>query len=86
MQNRYVGDIGDFGKLGMQGSGKVDDLRIFVKERYLEIIDGKKFCLGTLKNTHNWNIDQPDVMKVVINCITYALIREEYREFVKKNR
>lgn len=72
--------------IGNKGSGKVDDLRMFVKERYPEIIDGKKFCLGTLKNTHIWNIDQPDVMQVVINCISYALIRDEYREFVKKNR
>lgn len=70
--------------IGNQGSGKIDDLRLFVEERYSKIIDGKRFNLGTLKNTHIWNIDQPDVMQVVINCISYALIRDEYREFMKK--
>lgn len=69
--------------IGNKGSGKIDDLRMFVEERYPKIIDGKRFNLGTLKNDHLWNIDQRDVMEVIVNCISYALIRDEYREFVK---
>lgn len=69
--------------VGNQGSGKIDELRMFVEERYSKIIDGKQFNLGTLKNTHLWNIDQPDVIDVIVNFISYALIRDEYREFVK---
>lgn len=70
--------------VGNHGSGKVDELRMFVEERYPKIIDGKRFCMGTLKNDHLWNIDQPDVIEVIVNCITYALIRDEYRDYVKQ--
>ena len=70
--------------VGNQGSGKIDELRMFVEERYPKIIDGKRFNLGTLVNDHLWNIDQPDVIEVIANCISYALIRDEYREFVKQ--
>lgn len=72
--------------IGNQGSGKIDELRMFVKERYPKIIDGKRFNMGTLKNDHMWNIDQPDVLEVIINCISYALIRDEYREYLKQRK
>lgn len=38
--------------VGNQGSGKIDELRTFIQERYPEIIDGKRFNMGTLKNDH----------------------------------
>lgn len=70
--------------VGNKGSGKIDELREFVAESYPQIIDGKRFNLGTLKNDHLWEIDQPDVIQLIVNCITYALIRDEYREYVKQ--
>ena len=70
----------------MKCSEKIDELRMFVSERYSKIIDGKRFDLGTLKNDHLWNIDQPDVIEVIVNCISYALIRDEYREYIKHKR
>lgn len=70
--------------VGNQGSGKIDELRMFVKERYSKIIDGKRFNMGKLVNDHLWNIDQPDVIEVIANCISYALIRDDYREYVKQ--
>lgn len=70
--------------VGNIGSGRIDELRMFVEERYPKIIDGKRFNLGTLVNDHLWNIDQSDVIDVIVNCISYALIRDEYREFLKK--
>lgn len=72
--------------IGNQGSGKIDELKMFVEQRYPKIIDGKRFNLGTLKNDHLWNLDQQEIIDVVINCISYALIRDEYREFVKNNK
>lgn len=72
--------------VGNQGSGKIDELRMFVAERYSKIIDGKRFNMGTLKNDHLWNIDQPDVIEIIVNCISYALIRDEYREYVKNKK
>lgn len=71
--------------VGNMGSGKIDELRMFVEERYPKIIDGRRFNMGTLKNDHLWNIDQADVIEVISNCISYALIRDEYREYVKQH-
>ena len=59
-------------------------MRQFVAERYPKIIDGKRFNLGSLKNDYQWNIDQPDVTEVIVNLIFYALIRDEYRDYIKK--
>jgi len=72
--------------VGNIGSGKIDELRMFVEERYPQIIDGKRFNLGSVMNDHLWNIDQPDVIEVIVNCISYALIRDEYREYVKQKK
>ncbi|MBQ8799663.1 MAG: type I restriction enzyme HsdR N-terminal domain-containing protein [Lachnospiraceae bacterium] len=72
--------------VGNIGSGKIDDLRAFVEEQYPKIVDGKRFNMGTLMNDHLWNIDQPDVIEVIVNCISYALIRDEYREYVKQRK
>ena len=49
-------------------------------------MDGKRFNLGTLVMDRLWNFDKPNVMKVIENVISYALIRDEHREFVKDNR
>lgn len=70
--------------IGNKGSGKIDELRQFVAERYPKIIDGKRFNLGSLKNDYQWNIDQPDVTEVIVNLISYALIRDEYRDYIKQ--
>lgn len=76
------------GKIGIsnKGSGKISELRQFVSELYPEIIDGKQFNLGTLINDHLWILDEEDVMKIVENFISYALVRDEYRDFIKNNR
>ena len=42
--------------------------------------------MGSLVNDRQWNIDEPDVIKLLERLITYALIRDEYRDFVKTNR
>ncbi len=76
------------GRIGIsnKGSGKIDELRQFVENTYPDIIDGKRFNLGTLVMDRLWNLDNPNVMKVIENLISYALIRDEYRDFVKNNR
>lgn len=72
--------------VGNKGSGKVSELMAFVAKRYPKIIDGKKFNLGSLEYNKDWNLDDADVENFIENVIIYALIRDEYREFVKKNR
>ena len=64
---------------GDKGALKVDGLRKIVAEKYPEIIDGKNFYLGTLTHDRLWYLDDEEVMKVVENLISYALIRDDYR-------
>ena len=64
---------------------KTRDRADIIVEEY-DSDSGKRFCLGTLRNDHLCNLDQPDVIKLVENLISYALIRDEYRKFVKGNR
>lgn len=71
--------------VGKIGSGKVDELRAFVEDKASELISGKQFFLGKLTNDRLWNLDDPEVTAFVKNLISYALIRDEYRLFVKKN-
>ena len=67
-----------------KGSGKVDELREFVKARRPQLIYGKQFCLGTLVNDRNWDLDDTEVVNLIENLISYALIRDEYRALVKQ--
>ncbi len=73
------------GRIGVSniGSGKIDELRQFVEDEYPDILDGKRFNLGTLTNDRLWNLDDAEVMAVVENLISYALIRDKYRGFLK---
>ena len=72
--------------VGNLGSGQVSELRGLISDRYPEIICGNKFLLGTLVNDRLWHLDDPEVVKLVENLISYALIRDEYRTIVKENR
>ena len=69
--------------VGRIGSGKIDELRQFVNDRYPQIISGKQFYLGRLVNDRLWRLDDPEVIKLIVNLISYSMIRDEYREYVK---
>ena len=69
--------------IGNIGSGKIDELRKFVYERYPKLIHDKKFYLGRLKQERLWRLIDADVIEVIENLISYALIRDEYRAYVK---
>lgn len=72
--------------VGNKGSGKVSELRELVNARYPEIISGNQFNLGSLVYDRDWELDDPDVVKLIENLISYALVRDEYRTFVKEQR
>lgn len=72
--------------VGNKGSGKIDELRAYVMARRPQLIYGKKFCLGSLVNDRDWHIDDPEVVKLIENLISYALIRDEYRNEVKQRK
>ena len=63
----------------------MDELRAFVEDKASELISGKQFFLGKLTNDRLWNLDDPEVTAFIENLISYALIRDEYRVFVKGN-
>ena len=70
------------GRIGVSnlGSGRVADLRKLISKKYPSIIDGSRFNLGTLTCNRLWNLDDPEVMTFIENLISYALLRDEYRE------
>ncbi len=72
--------------IGNKGSGKVSELREFVNARYPQIILGKQFNLGSLTYDRAWELDDAEVIKLVENLISYALIRDEYRDFVTQKK
>lgn len=90
--NMHVnGNVCDFyhhGRIGVSniGSGKVSELREFVKEEMPELICENKFYLGRLTYDRLWNLDDPEMEKLIENFISYALIRDKYRRWLKKNK
>lgn len=85
------GDIVEFyhhGRIavGRMGRGKIDELRQFVAAKRPELISGKKFYLGKVINDRLWRLDGPEVIQLIVNLISYAMLRDEYRDFVKKNK
>lgn len=72
--------------VGKIGSGRIDELRKFVENEYSQIIEGNRFCLGTLYNDALFQLDSESMTDFIENLISYALIRDEYRKYVKKNR
>lgn len=69
--------------IGNIGSGKISELRTFVEKHCPEMVNGKKFYLGTLTNDKLWRLDDPEVGHVIANLISYALIRDKYRKYKK---
>lgn len=72
--------------VGKYGAAKIDGLRKFVSQKYPVIIDGEKFNLGSLTHNRLWQLDDDEVIIFVENLIAYALVRDEYRAQVKKEK
>lgn len=72
--------------VGNIGSAKVSDLQALIKKRYPSIIDDDGICLGKLKMDRLWRLDLKRVINVMENMISYALIRDELRKKLKKQR
>ena len=78
----HKGSIG----IGKIGSGKISELRELVYKRYPKIIKNNRFYFGTLTNNKLWHLDDKDVVELIENLISYVLIRDEYREIVKRRK
>lgn len=71
--------------VGNIGSGKIEELKIFAESIYPKIVFGNKFYLGCLTHDRLWTLDDPEVVNLLENLISYALIRDEYRKHIKSN-
>ena len=71
--------------IGNIGSGKSSELKKFVKNKYPELLnDSDEIVLGKVKNNKLLYMDQIEIQKLIINLIKYALVRDEYRNYIKK--
>lgn len=69
--------------VGRIGSGKKAKLRELAAKRYPKAIDGDRYYLGSVTNDHLLRLDEPDVVDLVVNLISYSIVRDEYRRIVK---
>lgn len=72
--------------VGKYGAAKIEGLRKLISKQYPEIIEDNKFKLGVLTHDRLWHLDEDEVMRFVENLIAYALIRDEYRLQIKKEK
>lgn len=72
--------------VGNIGSGKISELKKFIKNKYPELLnDSDEIVLGKIKNNKLLYVNQPEVQNLIVNLIKYALVRDEYRDYVKKS-
>ena len=71
------------GRIGISniGSGKVSELKAFVDELYPKILIDDELYLGSLEHNRLWDMEDTAFSKLIVNLISYALIRDEYRKY-----
>ena len=62
--------------VGRIGSGKKAELRTLVEKRYPKIIYGARYYLGKIRNNHLLRLDEPDVVDLLVNLISYSIVRD----------
>lgn len=72
--------------VGNIGSGKVAALCKVVKRRYSQILGEKGFNLGELEFNRQWRFDDKETVEWAENMISYALIRDEFRNMLKNQK
>ena len=71
--------------VGNIGSGKQSELKKFIKREYPELInESGEIVLGKIKNDKLLYINQEEMQELIINLIKYALVRDEYRDYLKQ--
>lgn len=72
--------------VGNIGSGKAVDLKQKLSCQYPAIINDNTIDLGTINNNKLLYMDDPQIVRFVENLLSYALLRDEYREELKKQK
>ncbi|MCM1314861.1 MAG: type I restriction enzyme HsdR N-terminal domain-containing protein [Muribaculaceae bacterium] len=59
-----------------------EKLKLFIKNYCPNILkNNRRIYLGELKNNRLWNLSAPNVVELIENLISYALVRDKYREY-----
>lgn len=72
--------------VGASGAGRIDELRELVASECPELVSGSRFYLGSLTTDHQLDINEPQMIQFIVNMISYAIIRDEYRLIAKSQR
>ena len=65
--------------IGRRGNGKISELCELVRSRCPEILKDDKFYLGRLHNDRMFHMNDPEIVELIKNFISYAIVRDEYR-------
>lgn len=72
------------GKIGNAPKGSsIKEEKLFIERYYPYILRNNRIYLGELPSDRLWNISDPDVVELIENLISYALIRDKYRDYIK---
>lgn len=66
--------------VGNIGSGKVSELKEYINNMNPEILVNDKIYLGSLKYNRLWSLEDEEFKNLIVNLISYALVRDEYRK------
>ena len=72
--------------VGKIGSGKTAGLKQLLEEEYPCIMKNGRIFLGELHQDKLFYLDDPQITVFVEHLLSYALIRDEYREQIKKEQ
>ncbi|WP_370839177.1 type I restriction enzyme HsdR N-terminal domain-containing protein [Intestinibacter bartlettii] len=71
--------------VGNIGSGKISELKKFIRNKYPKLLNNSdEIVLGKIENNKLLYMDQIEIQHLIVNLIKYALVRDEYRDYVKK--
>ena len=71
---------------GKWGACKVSEFKEFLKEKAPFLLNNGKIDLGTLHNDKLIYMSDPEMVSFIENLLTYALVRDEYRDIVEDRK
>ena len=71
---------------GKWGACKVSEFKEFMKKKASFLLKNDKIDLGTLHNDRLLCMNDPEMVSFIENLLTYALIRDEYRDIIETRK
>lgn len=83
-ENKFIFSHSGEINVGNHGKGKNQDVRDFMEATKSGIVKDKLIILGEIDKKGKISFDNPQMLMLMENFILYALVRDEYREYRKK--